>query len=268
MRKFALVAAAQMALAISCVSPSLAQEAPDAAAEDTTELLDLDFSRADLDAITRIPQPGNAVRINTPSDSTASWNHSENKNGSANVALKRSWASGVVSQLGVDSVGSQPAAWPQPGTAPAPASGTAWANALIPGMGLLDQTTLDARLDPDGDQRKFGARFQKSFAVHPELSVTLQNAYGVSQSFAPQTITGVAPPAQVFDSEQLAKLNVLNFGTSVFAGTKQSSSDERKLHSFGAEQSLLGGVSVSGAVSENTTGGHDRSLTARFKRSW
>jgi len=25
---------------------------------------------------------------------------------------------------------------------------------------------------------------------------------------------------------------------------------------------------VSGAVNENTTGGHDRSLTARFRRTW
>jgi hypothetical protein len=262
MRTIALCFVAQVA----CAVPAFAQETPPAAAPDTPEI---DWSRADIDAlglIRDLPQSSSAPRAPAPADSTT-WSRIENGNGSANVVQKQSWSSGIATNVGVDSVGVQ-SGWPKPGAAQAPSSGTAWANAAIPGAGPIDQATLDARVDPDGDQRKFGARFEKSIPLNQQFSVTLQNGYGLSQPLATQTITGAPPPAHVFDSEQAAKLNVLNYGTSVFAGSKQSSIDERRLNSFGAEQNFLGGLSVSGAVSENANGGHDRSLTARFKRSW
>lgn len=282
MWKFAVFAAGLLAFALPSTSRSIAQPVPDAAPSDTPEMLgeeaphenandaedvpNIDFSGVDLDAITRTPPSGNGLQLPAPKPSK-SWNRTEDKNGAESVALKRSWANGIATNVGVDSAGTQPP-WPKPGQVSAPSGGTAWANAAIPGLGLIDQATLDARLDPDGDQRKFGARFQKSFSINPGLSLTLQNGYGVSQALAAQTITGVAPPPQVLDIEQQAKLNVLDFGTSVFAGTKQSSADERRLNSFGAEQNLFGGVSVSGAVSETANGSHDRSLSARFKRTW
>jgi hypothetical protein len=261
MRTIALCFAAQLA----CAVPALAQE-PAAAEPDTPEI---DWSRIHIDALSLmrdLPPSGGAPRAFAPADTT-NWNRSENSNGSANVVQKQSWSSGIATHVGVDSVGSRPG-WPKPDAAQPPSSGTGWANAAIPGAGPIDQTTLDARLDPDGDQRKFGARFEKSIPLNPQVSVTLQNGYGLSQPLANQTIAGTPPPAQVFDSEQSAKLNVLNYGTSVFAGSKQSSAEEHRLNSFGVEQNFLGGLSVSGTVSENTTGGHDRSLTARFKRSW
>jgi hypothetical protein len=270
MRTFALYLAAQLAFAMSATMPSLAQETgqePPAATE--PDAPEIDWSRINIDALSLMndrPQTGSAPRVPAPADA-ATWNRSENKNGSANVAQKQSWSNGIATRVGVDSVGSQPG-WPKPDAAQPPSSGTGWANAAIPGVGPIDQTTLDARLDPDGDQRKFGARFEKSIPVNPQFSVTLQNGYGLSQPLANQTIAGTPPPAHVIDSEQLAKLNVLNYGTSIFAGSKQSSTDERRLNSFGAEQNFLGGLSVSGAVNENTNGGHDRSLTARFKRNW
>jgi hypothetical protein len=265
MRKIALCLAAQIAFAI----PAFAQETPNTASGATPDAPEIDWSRLNIDALSLMreaPSSGNALRLPGSSD-VANWNRSENKNGSANVALKQSWSSGIATNVGVDRVGSQQG-WAPPGTSQTPAGGAAWASAALPRFGLIDQTTLDARLDPDGDQRKFGARFEKSVPLNQQFSVTLQNGFGVSQPLAPQTITGAAPPAQVFDSEQLAKLNVLNSGTSLFAGSKQSSADDRRLNSFGAEQNLLGGMSVSGAVSENPTGGHDRSLTARFRRTW
>ena len=107
----------------------------------------------------------------------------------------------------------------------------------------------------------------KSIPLNEGLSVTVQNGYGVSQPLVTGP-AGAAAPAHVIDSEQLAKLNFLPLGTSVFAGSKTSSIDDRRLNSLGAEQNLLGGISLSGTVSDNAAGGHDRSLTARFKRSW
>ena len=68
-----------------------------------------------------------------------------------------------------------------PGAAQTPANGAAWAKAAIPGVGLIDQATIDAKVDPDGDQRKLGARFEKAIPLNQHFSVTLQNGYGVSQ---------------------------------------------------------------------------------------
>jgi hypothetical protein len=272
MKKTALCLAAQLAFAMSAAMPSLAQETGQETPAAEPDAPEIDWSRINIDALGLMqdrPQTGSVPRMPTPADA-ATWNRSENKNGSANVAQKQSWSNGISTNVGVNSVDGAGAqqGWPKPGAAQAPSSGTAWANAAVPGVGLVDQTTLDARVDPDGDQRKFGARFEKSIPLNPQFSVTLQNGYGLSQPLANQTIAGAPPPAHVFDSEQSAKLNVLNYGTSLFAGSKQSSTDERRLNSFGAEQNFLGGLSVSGSVNENTNGGHDRSLTARFRKSW
>jgi hypothetical protein len=273
MKKIAHCLAAQVAFAIPALAiPAFAQEAPPAVSDGTPDAPEIDWSRLNFDALSLMrdaPASGNALRLPGSSDA-ANWNRTENKNGSANVALKQSWSSGIATNVGVDRVGSQQG-WAQPDTSQAPAGGAAWASAAFPHLGLIDQATLDARLDPDGDQRKFGARFEKSVPLNQQFSVTLQNGYAVSQPLGPQTLTGAPSsqgPSQVLDIEQLAKLNVLNSGTSLFAGSRQSSADERRLNVFGAEQNLLGGISVSGAVNENTTGGHDRSLTARFRRSW
>jgi hypothetical protein len=249
-----------------CLAALIAFALP-AAAEDAEEATPIDWSRVDFDALSLLREArpsANAPRLPAAHEA-ATWNRTENRNGSANVALKQSWAPGIATQVGVDSVGSQPG-WSPPGALQPPSGGVGWASAAIPGIGPIDQATLDARLDPESDQRKFGARISKSIPLNEQVSVTVQNGYGVSQPLAP--VAGAAPPSQVIDSDQLAKLNFLPLGTSLFAGSKISSIDDRRLNSLGAEQNLLGGISLSGAVSENASGGHDRSLTARFKRSW
>jgi hypothetical protein len=249
-----------------CLAALIAVAVP-AAADETDDAPAIDWSRVDFDALSLLREmKPSAPHLSTPGDA-ATWNRTENKNGSANVALKQSWAPGVATHVGVDSVASQ-SGWSPPGAQQPPSSGAGWASAAIPGIGPIDQATLDARLDPETDQRKFGARVSKSIPLNEQLSVTVQNGYGVSQPLVTAPAAGVAAPAQVIDSDQLAKLNFLPFGTSVFAGSKISSIDDRRLNSVGAEQNLLGGISLSGAVSDNAAGGHDRSLTARFKRSW
>jgi hypothetical protein len=258
-----------LAALIICAAPALAQETeePPAIAQEAEETSDIDWSRIQFDALSLMRElPSSAPAPRAAQGDATTWNRTENKNGSANVALKRSWAPGVATNVGVDSVGS-PQGWSPPGAPLPPSSGAGWASAAIPGVGLIDQTVLDARLDPDADQRKFGARVSKSIPLNEGLSVTVQNGYGVSQPLVTGP-AGAAAPAHVIDSEQLAKLNFLPLGTSVFAGSKTSSIDDRRLNSLGAEQNLLGGISLSGTVSDNAAGGHDRSLTARFKRSW
>ncbi len=266
-------AAAQVALSVPALAQSSASDPAPAEAEAATppaDLPEIDWSRlGDLDALTLLrglPSSDKAPRPLVPSDSI-DWARTENKNGSANVARKRAWGSGISTNVGVDGAAAQPG-WEMPGAASAPSSGTAWASASIPGTGLIDQATIDARMDPNSDQRKFGARFEKSIPLNQQMSVTVQNGYGLSQPLVSQTIAGAAAPAQVFDTEQQAKLNLLNSGTSLFATSRQSSADDRRLNAFGAEQNLFDGWSVSGTVSENAAGGHDRSLSARFRRAW
>ncbi len=269
-----------LAALIACAAPAFSQVPPaqeadeplgvaeqPALTQEGEEPANIDWSRIQFDALSlmrELPSPAPAPR--TIQDDAA-WNRTENKNGSANVALKRAWAPGVATNVGVDSVGG-PQGWSPPGAPQPPSSGAGWASAAIPGTGLIDQTVLDARLDPDADQRTFGARISKSIPLSEGLSVTVQNGYGVSQPLVTGSAAGAAAPAQVIDSEQQARLNILPLGTSVFAGSKTSSIDDRRLNSVGAEQNLLGGISLSGTVSDNATGGHDRSLTARFKRTW
>lgn len=265
-----------LGLALLLASPAWAQEPAQEAAQDEgveethmqpdEDAPQIDWSKLpDLDALTlmRDLSPSQGPHVAVPSAS-AKWNRTENKNGSANVALKRAWSGGIATQVGVDSVGGEPAP-ALPGAASAPASGAGWASAAIQDMGLIDRATLDARIDPESDQRKFGARFEKSVPLNSQFSVTLQNGYGVSQPLVKDPLTG---SAHVIDSEQVAKFNLIPYGTSLFAATRQSSAEERRVNSFGAEQNLTGGISLSGSVSENAAGGLDRSLGARFKRSW
>jgi hypothetical protein len=57
--------------------------------------------------------------------------------------------------------------------------------------------------------------------------------------------------------------------TSLSAGAKVSSSDERLLPSVSAAQKLFGSpLSVTGSISQRPTGETDRSITAGFKKSW
>ena len=75
-------------------------------------------------------------------------------------------------------------------------------------------------------------------------------------------------PVRNFETEQSAKLNMTGSGTSVSAGQSLSSADDKWLRKIGAEQKLLGGVSVSGSISETPLGASNKSISAGFKQSW
>lgn len=66
--------------------------------------------------------------------------------------------------------------------------------------------------------------------------------------------------------EQSAKLEVTGTGTSFSAGQTLSTADDKWLRRLGAEQKLIGGVSISGSVGE--TASTTKSISAGFKKSW
>jgi hypothetical protein len=147
--------------------------------------------------------------------------------------------------------------------------GTAWATITSPGVGSLwDKTAVEARLDPSQDQSKLGTSLSKSLGLGEQYSLTLQNGYNLMQQ-------GVVPvpglpghPARNFETEQSAKLNMTDSGTSVSAGQSLSSTDDKWLRKIGAEQKLFGGVSISGSISETPLGASNKSISAGFKQSW
>ena len=175
-----------------------------------------------------------------------------------------------------------PQARPDPWAMPAESSGAAWASASAPELDLpvsWDKASFDARFDPTHEQSKFGAKMSKSVPLGDQLAVTLQNGYSVThmQSMAPAApegmvaapvVSGMAPPAQIFDTERSAKFSIVPTGTSFSAGGHMSTTDEKWLRSLSAEQKLFGSMNVTGTVSETPTGDLNRSLTAGFKRNW
>jgi hypothetical protein len=70
------------------------------------------------------------------------------------------------------------------------------------------------------------------------------------------------------ETEQSAKLSIVDTGTSFSAGQTLSSTDDKWLRRIGAEQKLFGGVSISGSISETPLGTASKSISAGFKQSW
>src|SRR6185436_17560323 len=65
-------------------------------------------------------------------------------------------------------------------------SGAVWGNLTMPGLRPLgfDKTSVEARIDAGKDEGKVGATLSRSVPINPNLSVTLQNSYSVTQSLA------------------------------------------------------------------------------------
>ncbi len=229
----------------------------------------IDWNRVNIDAydLTRsakTPETSSTTR----STSNPVWSRTENRNGSANVTVKRSLPTTLDAKVGVDMVVSPSSSDTLPGAQQQASTGAAWASAALPSFGPWgwDQASVNARLDPNAEQGKLGTTISKSMPLNDQMSLTLQSGFGVSQTLA-SSFFG-ATPSHVVDADRSAKLSWSPTGTSFIAGSKLSSTDDRWLNSFGAEQTLFSGISVRGTVSETTTGVTDRSVTAGFKRSW
>jgi hypothetical protein len=287
-----LLMAAGFSMAL--VLPAAAQavppdENPDAAMAETPadandpdiKDLELDWSQLNVDASTltispaskarRAPQPGSAGDM--------SWSSRDEPNGSAAVSVKQPLSPIWDARIGADlTVTRQPATLTGSellseklanGGSQPQSSGTAWAAITAPGVGSIwDKTAVEARVDPAQEQSKFGTSLSKSLPLSEEYSLTLQNGYNVIQQ-------GVVPlpgipgrPVRNYETEQSAKLNIADTGTSLTAGQTLSSTDDKWLRKIGAEQKLFDGVSITGSIGETALGTSSKSLTAGFKRSW
>ncbi|WP_407178443.1 hypothetical protein [Bradyrhizobium sp. STM 3562] len=255
-----------------------------APAADDPDMKDIDVSKLDWsqlnvdasglgEAMAR-PAP-NAPKKAASTDMT--WSAKNNPNGASAVSVKQSLSPFWDTRVGADmTVAREPTTMSEllaektanGGNVPQ-SGGTAWAAITAPGAGALwDKTSVEARVDPSQDQSKIGASISKSVPLSGQYSLTLQNGYDVTEQGA-VPLPGIgARSSRGFDTDQSAKLDIGDTGTSLVAGQSLSSSDDRWLRKFGAEQKLTDGVTISGSIGETAQGVTNKSVTAGFRRSW
>lgn len=271
-------------------SPAPAATAPDEDAEaaETADVNDpdvlkgididkLDWGQLAIDAGTLNDSIAAKKRAKAAANDGMNWSTNANANGSSAVTVKQSVSSFWDTRIGADmTVAKEPTTMSEllaqkaanGGNLPQ-SSGSAWAAATAPGAGLVwDKTAVEARVDPGAEQSKLGASLTKSLPLSNDYSLTLQNGYSVNQQ-GTAALPGVGGHiTRNYETDQSAKVTITDTGTSITAGQSMSTTDDKWLRKFGAEQKLFDNVTVSGSVGETSQGAINKSLTAGFKKSW
>ena len=260
--------------------PDVPVEAAEAEDDDSMKDIDvstLDWSQLDVDAYTLVhglsPKPRTAAL--NPGESM-SWSSNSKPNGASAVSVKQSVSSFWDTRVGADmTVAHEPTTLSElladraNGGNPQQSSGTAWAAVTAPGAGSIwDKTSVEARVDPSQDQSKLGTTISKQVPITDQTSLTLENGANVIQQ---GVVTGPginARPSRSYDTEQSAKVSNSDTGTSLTAGQRLSTSDDKWLRRIGAEQKVFGGVTVSGSVGETAQGATSKSIGAGYKSNW
>jgi hypothetical protein len=271
-----------MQTAPATAAPDEAEETADANDPDVLKGIDvdkLDWSLLNIDAATlndAIAAKKRAEQAST-ANGALNWSSDQRANGTSAVTVKQSVSPFWDTQVGADmTVAREPTTMSEllaekaanGGSVPQ-SSGSAWATATAPGAGSIwDKTAVEARVNPGAENSKLGASLTKSVPLSDDYSLTLQNGYSVNQQ-GTTPIPGIAGRAtRNYETDQSAKVTFGESGTSFVAGQTMSTSDDKWLRKFGAEQKLFDNVTVSGSVGETAQGATNKSLTAGFKKSW
>lgn len=291
--------AEQAAAPAEAASPDAA--APEAAASDATGsdaapadvatadpgdadiMKDVDVSKLDWsqlngdEAALGGPAPKDRARKDS-AHASAKWSNNAQPNGVSNVSVKKSvtpfWDTRIGADMTVARQGTLTTSeilsekLANGGSLPE-SSATAWAAISAPGVSSIwDKTTVEARVDPAQDQSKVGTTLSKSLPLSDQYSLTLQGGYNLIQQGIVPVPGIIGHPSRSYQTDQSAKLSIADTGTSLMAAQTLSTADDRWLRRVGAEQKLFGGVTITGSLGETTTGDIDKSLRARFTRSW
>lgn len=257
----------------------IAGEPTETAAPDFQEPADLDWTVLNADP-TSVYATSSAIdrKVRAAADDPWSWSRSDKPDGSSAVTIKQPLTPFWDTRVGADlNVTTQTPTTSAEVLAQkiandnhlAQSTGSAWAAMTAPGLGSVwDKTAIEARTDPAQEQSKFGTSLSKSVPFgRDQYSLTLQNGYNVTQ----QTLVpvfGLGASSRIFETDQSAKLGIVETGTTFIAGQTHSTADNKWLRRIGAEQKLFGGVIITGSVSEMPDGLANRSLTAGFKHQW
>ncbi len=264
-----------------CAPASL--HAEDAVTEDSTsqEFVvppDVDWSQLNTDSAPLINKPLKPSKTPNATTNDMSWKRDDKPDGSSALTVKQPIVPFWDTRIGTDmSVVTQTPTTSSEVLAQkmahdnqlAQSSGSAWAAMTAPGLGFLwDKTSIEARMDPSQDQSKFGTSLEKTLPLAGDTALTLQNGYRVTH----QSLTPFAGPAErptrSYEVDQSAKFSLNTTGTSFIAGQTLSTAEEKWLRKVGAEQKILGGISVTGTIAQTPEGVADRSLKAGYKYSW
>ncbi len=264
------------------VDDAEAAEAADVNDPDVLKGIDvdkLDWAQLNTDASTigdAIAAKRRAARAASANDEL-NWSSDAKGNGAAAVTVKQSISPFWDARVGADmTVAREPTTMSElleekatnGGNVPQ-SSGSAWATATAPGAGAIwDKTAVEARVDPGADNSKLGASLTKSVPLSNDYSLTLQSGYNVVQQ-GTTPIPGIAGrTTRSYETDQSAKVTIDDTGTSFIAGQALSTTDDKWLRKFGAQQKLFDNVTVSGSVGETAQGTTDKSLKAGYKKSW
>jgi hypothetical protein len=242
------------------------------------EISKLDWSQLDVDA--SIPREGPAAKARAAraaaSDGTT-WTNNNQPNGASAVSVKEKVSPFWDTRVGADmTVTREPTTMSEllaeksanGGNLPQ-SGGSAWAAVTAPGAGpVWDKTAVEARVNPDNDQSKLGTSISKQVPLNDQTSLTLSNGYNMTQQGMVPVPGMVSRPERTYDTDQSAKVELSETGTSLTAGQTLSTSDDRWLRKVGAEQKLFGGVTISGSIGETAQGTTNKSVTAGYKKSW
>ena len=258
------------------------QEATEPDEADKVEAVpeNLDWSQLNVDASTlHLATPKARSAPGNSASNDAAWSSNRGANGTSAVTVKQPLTPFWDTRIGADmTVVSQPQNATSadvlrqkfaPDAAPSQSSGSAWAAATAPGVGAIwDKTSIEARVDPGSEQGKIGTSLTKAVPLTEQYSLTLQNGYNlIQQGIVP--VPGIlAHPSRTYETDQSARLSIADTGTSLVAGQSLSSTEDKWLRKFGAEQKLFDGVTVSGSVGETSSGAVNKSISAGFRKSW
>ena len=235
----------------------------------------LDWSQLNLDPATLTYGPKAPAR-RAEADGEMKWSSNNKPNGAA-VTVKQQVAPFWDTRVGADmKVTREPTTMSEllaektanGGNLPQ-SGGSAWAAVTAPGAGpVWDKTAVEARVDPSSEQSKLGTSLSKQVPISGASSLTLQNGYSMTQQ-GMVPVPGLSQrPQRTYETDQSAKISIGDTGTSVSAGQTLSSTDDKWLRKFGAEQKVIDGVTISGSVSETPAGTTSKSISAGFKKSW
>jgi hypothetical protein len=259
-----------------------AAAAPDTGEADILRDIDvdkLDWSQLNVDA----SEIGDAIAAKKRAARSAAagggpnWSSNANPNGTSAVAVTQSVSPFWDTRIGADmTVAPEPTTMSEllsqkiaNGGSTPQSSGSAWAAATAPGAGSIwDKTAVEARVDPGQESSRLGASLTKSVPLSSDYSLTLQNGYNVIQQ-GTTPLPGIAGHVtRNYETDQSAKVTIGDTGTSFIAGQSLSTTEDKWLRKFGAEQKLFDNVTVQGSIGETAQGTTNTSVTAGFKKSW
>ncbi len=223
--------------------------------------------------------PKKPLRMPGVSDKGYDIKRTEKPDGSSTIVVKQPLPTGWDNSVGADIARSNTGASaaydrPLPTTRDGFGAGSAWASAGVANIG-----SVDARVDPSGEQGKLGGTLKHSIPFGGRFAVTVQDTYSVTETMAQPTgptdmplRTLPANPApltpQVFGNEKAVKFNILPTGTTLGAGVTTASNDPVTHNTLSAEQKLYGPLQVTTAVTDFGQTTSNKSITAGFKLHW